>query len=122
MRGSSDAWMDDAACKGLNPNLFFPERGASAAEAKRVCASCPVAADCLAFAYRERIGHGVWGGLPEQSRRRNRALMPFERLCVYCHQRFAAVTNKRLCSPECARLRKNEMYRKSRVSSGGEAA
>jgi WhiB family redox-sensing transcriptional regulator len=55
-------WMARAACAGSSPGLWFPPRGGSATEAKTVCAICPVQAECLAYALRWDIRHGVWGG------------------------------------------------------------
>lgn len=62
-------WMDRAACRYANPELFFPSCGENIGEAKRICATCPVRKQCLDHALRERIEHGVWGGLSERSRR-----------------------------------------------------
>ncbi len=43
-------WHAHAACRGMGPELFFPERGASTALGKAVCSTCPVAAECAADA------------------------------------------------------------------------
>ena len=40
-------WRDSAACRGTDPELFFPERGSSTREAKEVCRGCVVQQDCL---------------------------------------------------------------------------
>jgi len=61
-----------AACRGLDPHLFFPDRGASVAEAKAVCASCPVRAECLEFALINVEKFGIFGGTSERERRRLR--------------------------------------------------
>ena len=45
-----DEWRELARCSGVNPDLFFPERGASTYEAKQVCRACPVKAECLEYA------------------------------------------------------------------------
>ncbi len=68
-------WMRDAACRGMDPELFFPARGYTGhdmAPAKAVCSTCPVIRDCLAYALRNGEKVGVWGGLSEQERRRRR--------------------------------------------------
>jgi WhiB family redox-sensing transcriptional regulator len=62
-------WQTEAACRGLDPDLFFPVRDASATEAKAVCATCPVAAECLEFALANGEHFGIWGGVPERQRR-----------------------------------------------------
>jgi WhiB family transcriptional regulator, redox-sensing transcriptional regulator len=63
-------WYDKAACKGLDVEIFFAETPGQSAEALRVCASCPVRAECHDAAMTEREYHGVWGGTPENARRR----------------------------------------------------
>lgn len=55
------AWLDDAACAGMNPDDFFPERGAYYTAARAACAACPVAAQCLEAAMREERGAGITG-------------------------------------------------------------
>jgi WhiB family transcriptional regulator, redox-sensing transcriptional regulator len=65
-----EAWMLDGACRHVDPSLFFPSDGAGVERAKRVCTTCSVAGDCLEYALRERIDHGVWGGASERERRR----------------------------------------------------
>lgn len=67
-------WRGDAACRGLDPELFFPEGSAGPAllevrEAKVVCARCPVRAQCLDFAMRAGVAFGIWGGATERERR-----------------------------------------------------
>lgn len=68
-------WQDQAACKGLDTDLFFHpdgERGASrrerAAAAKAVCLSCPVLKQCRSYALRAGEPYGVWGGMSEEER------------------------------------------------------
>lgn len=66
-------WQQNAACLGLDVELFFPEeRGgqATANQAKQVCAGCPVKAECLNYALEERIGHGIWGGMDINERQK----------------------------------------------------
>lgn len=63
------AWMADAACRGMNPDLFFPERGNRTQAAEQACADCPVADQCLDYALERREGFGIWGGQAEQDRR-----------------------------------------------------
>jgi WhiB family redox-sensing transcriptional regulator len=59
---TDDSWRDDAACKGLHPNLFFVGKGARADEAKELCRGCPVRVACAEFAIRTSQQFGVWGG------------------------------------------------------------
>jgi WhiB family redox-sensing transcriptional regulator len=62
-------WVSRGACALVDPEVFFPPKGASAEPAKRVCRSCEVRADCLDYALANREPHGVWGGLSEPERR-----------------------------------------------------
>jgi len=67
-------WQDQANCLGVDPDLFFPERGASTREAKEVCKGCVVRGDCLEYALGNGEKFGIWGGLSERERRRLRRL------------------------------------------------
>lgn len=77
---TTEPWMLDASCRRMNPDLWFPARGAHMADtaaAKAVCATCPVRDDCLDYAQREQIHHGIWGGYAPKERlalRRRRRL------------------------------------------------
>ncbi|GHD24315.1 hypothetical protein GCM10010335_07920 [Streptomyces galbus] len=66
-------WLTEAACVGEDPELFFPVGSTGpaledVAAAKRVCARCPVIADCLAYALGSGQTSGVWGGTDEAER------------------------------------------------------
>lgn len=63
-------WTNRALCSQTDPEAFFPERGGSTREAKRICARCEVVAECLAYALETREAYGVWGGRTERERRR----------------------------------------------------
>ncbi|MCZ7527456.1 MAG: WhiB family transcriptional regulator [Acidimicrobiia bacterium] len=65
-------WQERANCLGVDPDLFFPERGASTREAKAVCRGCEVRHDCLEYALSHAEKFGIWGGLSERERRRLR--------------------------------------------------
>jgi WhiB family redox-sensing transcriptional regulator len=67
-----ESWRLDALCAETDPEAFFPEKGGSTREAKRVCASCPVRMECLEFALGNDERFGIWGGLSERERRRLR--------------------------------------------------
>jgi WhiB family redox-sensing transcriptional regulator len=71
---SSSSWLDLAACRELDPEIFFPISTTGAAlgqvhEAQAICARCPVAAHCLDWALRTGQDHGVWGGTTPEERR-----------------------------------------------------
>ena len=61
-------WSTQAQCSQEQPDALFVE-GAEQNRAKRLCAGCPVKADCLAEALDHQIEWGVWGGLTERERR-----------------------------------------------------
>lgn len=63
-------WESEAACRGMEPALFFPTVEAEVAEALAVCRVCPVRQECLEWALSTRERHGIWGGTTEQERRR----------------------------------------------------
>jgi WhiB family transcriptional regulator, redox-sensing transcriptional regulator len=73
--GLSDnhAWMARAACRGTNPDLFFPARGESTVEAKSICGGCAVRVQCAALAVTNHERFGIWGGLSERERKVGRA-------------------------------------------------
>jgi WhiB family redox-sensing transcriptional regulator len=63
-------WRERGACKGLDPQIFYPETDEDADTAKRVCAQCHVQTACLEYALQFREREGVWGGTTERERRR----------------------------------------------------
>jgi len=70
--GAERGWQSRANCMGVDPELFFPERGSSTREAKEVCRGCVVREDCLEFAIANGEKFGIWGGMSERERRRVR--------------------------------------------------
>ena len=69
--GTSDTrWQERALCAQTDPEAFFPEKGGSTREAKKICEVCPVRAECLAYALEHDERFGIWGGLSERERRR----------------------------------------------------
>ncbi|MGO1509109.1 MAG: WhiB family transcriptional regulator [Actinomycetaceae bacterium] len=68
------SWQDRALCAQTDPEAFFPEKGGSTREAKRVCTSCDVRAECLEYALENDERFGIWGGLSERERRRVKRL------------------------------------------------
>lgn len=66
------AWHQDAACLGLDPAIFFPEKGDDTTAAKAICAGCGVRRECLDWALTNGEKFGVFGGLSENQRKKIR--------------------------------------------------
>jgi len=63
-------WRDEALCRQVDGNLWFPEKGASNKPAKRICNTpCPSRIECLDYALTTGQGFGVWGGLSAAERK-----------------------------------------------------
>ena len=63
-------WQERALCAQTDPEAFFPEKGGSTREAKKVCLSCDVRGECLEYALSNDERFGIWGGLSERERRK----------------------------------------------------
>lgn len=66
-------WRDRAACRGMDPTLFFPGQGESVTEAQAVCSACAVQVECGGYALDSGQRFGIWGGTTERRRRQLRA-------------------------------------------------
>ena len=71
------SWLDRAACRHHDPELFFPDSDIQPARghveaAKKVCRGCPVRGTCLRWALDHGQEAGIWGGTTEQERRQLR--------------------------------------------------
>jgi WhiB family redox-sensing transcriptional regulator len=64
------SWQTDALCTQTDPEAFFPEKGGSTKDAKKICLSCDVRNECLEYAIANDERFGVWGGLSERQRRK----------------------------------------------------
>ena len=64
------SWRNRAACRGVDPDIFFPISDEDAVQAKAICSECPVREACLEWALATRERDGVWGGATERERRR----------------------------------------------------
>jgi WhiB family transcriptional regulator, redox-sensing transcriptional regulator len=64
-------WKDDAACRGVEGDLFFPgENNHYNPKAFAICKTCPVRERCLMFAINNEIIYGIWGGMTPPERQR----------------------------------------------------
>lgn len=66
------AWQTDSLCAQTDPEAFFPEKGGSTRDAKKICGSCEVRNQCLEYALENDERFGIWGGLSERERRKLR--------------------------------------------------
>ena len=101
------AWMGDALCAEVDPEVWFQDAGGSVREAKAVCAKCTVTAECLDAALANNERYGIFGGLTERQRRRLRR----PKQCPVCDQPVPPDSRGRptrtYCSPECQKLTPN---------------
>ena len=67
---ADEQWQERALCAQTDPEAFFPEKGGSTREAKRICMGCEVRDACLEYALAHDERFGIWGGLSERERRR----------------------------------------------------
>jgi hypothetical protein len=65
-----EEWQSKGTCAQTDPEAFYPEKGGSTREAKRICYGCEVRDKCLEYAIEHDERFGVWGGLSERERRR----------------------------------------------------
>ncbi len=68
--GNAPEWQERALCSQTDPEAFFPEKGGSTREAKRICSRCEVKSECLEYALGHDERFGIWGGLSERERRK----------------------------------------------------
>jgi WhiB family redox-sensing transcriptional regulator len=70
-----ERWMQRAACREVDPELFYPETGQyhQSRAARRICGNCPVNEDCLAHAMKTREEWGIWGGMTGKQRQKARS-------------------------------------------------
>ena len=64
------SWRNRSACRGVDPDIFFPVSDEDAGPAKAICGQCSVREACLEYALATRERDGVWGGATERERRR----------------------------------------------------
>jgi WhiB family redox-sensing transcriptional regulator len=64
------SWQERSLCAQTDPEAFFPEKGGSTREAKKVCVGCEVRQQCLEYALANDERFGIWGGLSERERRK----------------------------------------------------
>jgi WhiB family redox-sensing transcriptional regulator len=63
------SWREFALCAQTDPEAFFPEKGCSTRDGKKICAQCDVMMECRDYALLHDERFGIWGGLSERERR-----------------------------------------------------
>jgi WhiB family redox-sensing transcriptional regulator len=101
-----DAWRASAACKGMDADLFFPERGEDTAAGLLVCAGCPSRVPCLEAHIEE--ASGIFGGTTGRQREKIRRRMHRTTRCRQCGAEFVRHGTASYCSAECTRAGKRE--------------
>jgi len=94
-----DDWRDQAACVGLDPEMFFPLAGTrEEEEALATCRRCPVTDQCGRWADEIGATHGVWAG---EVRGHEYPPMGRPRRCGWCHRDYVPYRpNQRYCTVE----------------------
>lgn len=72
LRPDRGNWQDDALCAEIGGDTWYPDKGGSTKEAKKICLECPVRAECLQYALDHDERFGIWGGKSERERRKMR--------------------------------------------------
>lgn len=95
-------YRDEAACKGADPEIFYPTRGEDLSTALAYCAICPVVEECLIAGWIEGDIYSVRGGMSARQRfrwakGRRRALR-----CEVCRIDFLGIRGQATCSKECS--------------------
>ena len=101
-------WRDEAECAGAPLDVFFPEKGGSAAAARGYCNRCPVTAECLETALAmgpQQYVHGIYGGLTRDERAQLE-----RRLCGDCG---GSRKPRRMYCDDCSARRRRESRARS---------
>lgn len=113
-------WLEQAACRDMDTNLFFFEPGNNhaAVAARKICGRCPVKEDCLQYAIDLHMTDGMFGGTTERERRQVRRERARRSECVWCGQMFSwfrksGGSDPLTCSPECRYRRRRYMQNRS---------
>ena len=134
MQSLDISWRDQAACKSVPTETFFPtvEDAGIPTTLAKLCAGCPVKSECLDFAVSDSTIFGIWAGTDEKERRKMRQskqkgktppgpVKDFSRACAHCGNSFEPETirSKRIyCSEFCVKrassIRWNKNYAQRR--------
>lgn len=98
-------WQTLAACANTDPEVFFPDKGHSNREAKQICYTCPVQAQCLQYALRNDMRWGIWGGLSDAERQLRKDTTPPRRPQTECGTLAGYRSHYRRGEQPCERCR-----------------
>jgi WhiB family redox-sensing transcriptional regulator len=116
-----EPWRDDAICAQTDPEAFFPDKGGSTRDGKKICLGCPVRTECLQYALDHDERFGIWGGLSERERRRLRRGSDVTPAHLNSHKASDACYQTGCDSPQC-REAHNAYERGLRRRKKGDAA
>lgn len=68
--GDPPEWTLASICTSVDPEIFYPEKGGSTREGKKVCRARPVVNACLQYALDNQERFGIWGAHSERERRK----------------------------------------------------
>lgn len=114
-------WREQAACRGVDPEVFHPGRGSAASEtdaALAMCAVCPVVEQCLAYALNTNQKLGIWGGTTGRDRRQLIRTWRRTTPCNRCGTRLEYTSNAPKYCDRCrkhARSESNNDYHRANV-------
>ena len=133
-QSSSRPDFSQAACKGVDTHLFYPDVDSEGRGKKmklkepiKFCAICPIQMDCLIYACEAEEFWGVWGGVSERRRRKLAQTKEFHlwfaRDCQVCGEKFMPTSQKQFnCGPKCFQVHHREQAklkkRKERAKNG----
>lgn len=115
-------WRDDARCKEMDPDLFFPAGTTGPAllqieAAKEVCRQCTVREDCLEDGLREE--YGIWGGITEEERRYIRRQRESERAATPVQSTAAMLERQRIRNNELQSQRRRQRREEDKAAKAG---
>jgi len=111
--------MDEAACKGMDPEIFFVDTRRwippNAEKALATCDECPVKDLC--YQENEKELWGIWGGTTAEERQGLRVQYGRPTFCKVCNKKFMTLKKETLCSDKCrnvSRIKSKDKYEKAR--------
>jgi hypothetical protein len=125
-------WHRDALCAEIGGNSWFPEKGDTAQDARKICVRCPVRQECLDYALENADLTGIWGATSEWERKRMRRgeeVTPYiragrkmeSRVCHFCGQEFQTYRKSaKFCSNVCSTKGWHQSQRELRSKAAGE--